>query len=106
MARREEFETIEKCLGYTMTVAIEKIFPEDQYGELKSFAKWYRDIFRTSLGAGVPFKFYIMAIKLKQDENPVRVKLRRYSPSQLEFIRNKIKLYKNLGIVYMNDTRT
>jgi hypothetical protein len=64
----------------------------------------YADIFRTRLGADPPANVPPMKIKLRPDACPIRVKVRRYSPPQAQFLRSKVDELLRLGLVKANNS--
>jgi hypothetical protein len=50
-----------------------------------------KDIFRLRLGADPPANVKPLVIKLRDGAEPVRMSARKYAPSQLKFIRDKIR---------------
>ena len=77
---------------------------EEHVQELEALLMEFVDIFRTKLGADPPAKVPPMAITLKPDAKPVRVKLRRYSPPQAAFLRHKTDELLRLKLIRRNPT--
>ena len=69
---------------------------------LRELVLQYRDIFRNKMGSDPPANVPPMVIRLKTGTKPVRVKLRRYSPPQAAFLRNKVGELLQLGLIYQN----
>ena len=77
---------------------------ESQTQELRALLTEFHDIFRTTLGSEPPMKVPPMKIKLKDDAVPIRVKVRRYSPPQADFLRKKVDQLLDLGLIVRNNT--
>jgi hypothetical protein len=61
-----------------------------------------KDVFRLKLGVDPPANVKPLVIKLRNGAEPVRMLARRYAPSQLKFMRDKIRELEELGLVYKN----
>lgn len=96
--------TTQNYLNGLIEDAIGNGLPKDYHAEMRSLVFEFADIFRTSLGEDPPAAIEQMKIMLKRDATPVRVKLRRYSPSQASFLRKKVDEMVKLGLVYPNNT--
>jgi len=96
--------TTRNCLDKLIEDAIDNGLPKEYQAEMRSLVFEFADIFRTSLGADPPAAIEPMRIMLKRDAAPVRVKQRRYSPSQASFLRKKVDEMVKLGLVYPNNT--
>jgi len=91
------------CLESMIKEAIEHGLPIEYHEELRTLVYSYSDIFRTKLGADPPADTPAMKIRLKPDAIPVRVKVRRYSPPQAKFLREKTDELLGLGLIFPNN---
>jgi hypothetical protein len=62
-----------------------------------------KDVFRLKLGADPPANVKLLVIKLRDRAEPVRMSARKYAPTQLKFMRDKIHELEELGLVYVID---
>ena len=62
------------------------------------------DTFRTSFSAGPPAKLPPLKIELTPDAKPVKVRLRKYSQEQKEFMRELVNDLVAHGMAYANPT--
>jgi Reverse transcriptase (RNA-dependent DNA polymerase) len=62
----------------------------------------FADIWSTSLHAGPPAKLPPLVINLKPDAIPVRVRLRRYSQEQRDFLKQFVSQLEAAGLIYRN----
>lgn len=69
---------------------------------LKSILRDSIDIFRTSFSSGPPAKLPPLEIELTQDAQPVKVRLRKYSQEQKEFMRMFVNDLVHHGLAYPN----
>lgn len=83
--------------------AIQNGLPSELHSELKDMLVEFADIFRTQMGSDPPADVEPMEIRLKPDSSPVRVKLRRYSPPQMAFLRKKTDELLRLGLIKRNN---
>ena len=67
--------------------ALRNGFPQDDFEELKTIVTNHRNVFRTTFSSGPPANVPPLRVLLKPDAVPTIVKLRRYTPSQLAFLR-------------------
>lgn len=102
-ARPDDSTATRRVLDEQYDLAIKNGLPADLHQDLKNLLTDYSDIFRTRMGAYPAVKVPPMLIKLQPDAKPVRVKLRRYSPPQAEFLRNKTDELLRLGLVVKNN---
>ena len=86
----QDLLSVEEDLREMFSRAVEKGPPEQFHDELRSLLNEYKDIFRNKLRGDPPANIRPMVIRLKPDSKPIRTKLRRYSPPQLEFMRKKL----------------
>jgi hypothetical protein len=61
-----------------------------------------KEVFRLKLGADPPANVKPFVIKLRDGAEPVRMSARKYAPPQLKFMRDKIREFEELGLVYKN----
>lgn len=64
------------------------------------------ELLRTTFYAGPPADVTPMRITLNADFRPVRVRLRNYSPYQIEFLKRNIDDLINCGMVFFNTSTT
>ena len=79
---------------------------EKNVTRLKKLLDKYVDIFRVKLGSDPAVKVDPMRIQLRENTVPTRVKPRRYSQDQLQFLDRKIKELEQLGLIYKNSGST
>ena len=91
-----------RLLGISVDQAVKDGLPKDMESTLGSLVMEFRDIFRSQLGSDPPAKIPPMKIRLKPGTRPFRAKVRKYSPSQAEFLRKKVGELLELGLVYRN----
>jgi hypothetical protein len=61
-----------------------------------------KDVFRLKLGADPPANVKPLIIKLRDGAEPVRISAHKYAPTQLKFMRDKIRELEELGLVCKN----
>jgi hypothetical protein len=76
--------------------------PSQDVPTLRHLLDEFTDIWCTSLQAGPPATLPPLVIRLKPDAVPVRVRLRRYSQDQHDFLLLFVKTLEEAGIVYIN----
>jgi hypothetical protein len=59
-----------------------------------------KDVFRLKLCADSPANMKLLVIKLPKSAEPVRMSARKYAPTQLKFMRDKIREIEELGLVF------
>jgi hypothetical protein len=74
----------------------------DGVQSLRQLVTECKDVFRLKLGADPPANVKPLVIKLRDGAEPVRMSARKYLPSQLNFVRDKIRELEELGLVYKN----
>jgi hypothetical protein len=74
----------------------------DGVQSLRQLVTECKDVFRLNLGADPPANLKPLVIKLRDGAEPVRMSARKYAPPQLTFIREKICVLEELGLVYKN----
>ncbi len=99
----EDPTVTDACLKHVVTDAVEHGLPEELLGELKDLLREFRNIFRTKLGCDEPARLLPLVVRLKPDTKPIRAKVRRYSPAQLHFMRQKTDQYLRLGLIQRNE---
>ena len=76
--------------------------PSEHVPTLRHLVNEFTDIWSTSLQAGPPAILPPLVIRLKPDAVPVRVRLRRYSQEQRDFLALFVKTLEEAGMVYRN----
>ena len=94
------------CLQTMIEEASENGLPNEYKPRLRNLLENYADIFRIKLGSDPPVDVPPMAIRLQPDAVPVRVKMRRYTAPQREFLREKVTELEDLGLIYRNSAST
>jgi Reverse transcriptase (RNA-dependent DNA polymerase) len=61
-----------------------------------------KDVFRIKLGADPPVNVKLLVIMLRDSADPMRMSARKCAPTQLKFMRHKIRQLEELGLVYKN----
>jgi hypothetical protein len=74
----------------------------DGVQSLRQLVTECKDVFRLKLGADPPANVKPLVIKLHDGAKPVRLSARKCAPSQLKFMRDKIREFEELGLVYKN----
>lgn len=80
-----------------------KNLPQNLRPILQALVSEFKDIFRTHLGADPPVDVPPMVIELEDEERPVKVRQRTYSPTQLDFLKKKVEELVDIGCVYRNN---
>jgi hypothetical protein len=76
--------------------------PSEIMPAMRELLKDFSDIWNISLTAGPPAKLPLLVINLKTDAIPVRVRLRRYSQEQREFLSRFVAQLEASSMVYRN----
>jgi hypothetical protein len=74
----------------------------DGVQSLRQLVAECKDVFRLKLGADPPANVKPLVIKLRDGAEPVRTSARKYAPTQLKFMRDKIRELEELDLVYKN----
>jgi hypothetical protein len=74
----------------------------DGVQSLRQFVTECKDVIRLKLGADPPANVMPLIIKLRDGAEPVRMSDRKYAPPQLQFMLDKIRELKELGLEYKN----
>jgi hypothetical protein len=69
---------------------------------LRQLVTEYKDVFRLKLCADLPANVKPLVIKVRDRAEPVRMSARKYAPTQLKFMRDKIRELEELGLVCKN----
>lgn len=81
---------ISLCLEKILTGAMENGIPAEDQAILEALLAEYSDLFRIRIGVGTGVRTEPMRIRLEDGEKPVRVKVRRYTVDQANFLRRKV----------------
>jgi len=82
--------------------AVASGLPRQSKARLGTILEQYADVFRLKLGTDPPVQIEPMIIKLQQNAKPVSVKVRRYTPPQAIFLKNKVQELERNGLVRRN----
>ena len=85
-----------------LKLACEAGLPPELEESLRTVVHLNQDVFRTKLGNDPPAKVPPMNIRLQPNATPIRVPVRRYSPPQAQFLRNKVEELLDLGLIRPN----
>lgn len=84
--------------------AVDNGFPDDNVPQLKKIVNDHMDIFRTSFSSGPPANIEPLQIDVAPDATPVRVRLRKYSQAQREFLSRTVAKLVECDMAYPNPT--
>ena len=89
-----------QSLDIAVLSAMENGLSKDGAKQLEKLIKVdFKDIFRIRLGSSEPAKVRPTEMKLKPGSRPVRVKARRYSPDQREFLKKYVDKLVEMGFL-------
>ena len=100
----DQHEDICKAVDNLEKTAREKGLADVYESNLKGILRDHMDIFRTSFSAGPPAKLPPLKIELMPNAKPVRVRLRKYSQGQRDFLSDFVKDLVAHGMAYANPT--
>jgi hypothetical protein len=95
-------EQINSLVKGMILQAVENGLPPEHEPALHELTQEFADIWNISLTAGPPAKLSPLVITLKDDAVPVRVRLRRYSQEQRDFLSKFVAQLEAAGMVYRN----
>ena len=99
--RAENLELIDEMIQN----ALDRGLPLEYRAEISALVFEYTDILRVRLDSDPTADITPMKVSLKENYSPIRIKVRRYPPSQATFLRNKIDELRELGLVYPTPSR-
>jgi hypothetical protein len=85
-----------------LTSAEQAGMSRDGVQSLQQLVTECKEVFGLKLGADPPANVKTLVIKLRDGAEPVRMSARKYAPSLLKFMRDKIRELEELGLVYKN----
>jgi hypothetical protein len=97
-----DHDEIEKLLDNMINAAQTNGLPAEFVPTLRGLLNDFRDIWSISLTPGPPARLPPLVINLKPDSAPVRVRLRRYSQEQRDFLARFVSQLEAAGMVYRN----
>jgi hypothetical protein len=95
---KELADAIEGCL----TSAEQAGMSRDGAQSLGQLVTECKDVFRLRHGVDPPANVKALVIKLRDGAEPMRMSARKCAPPQLKFMRDKIREFEELGLVYKN----
>ena len=99
----EKVQTLLEGMIYTAQI---NGLPQESVSTLRSLICDFSDIWSISLQPGEPAKIPPLEVRLKPGAVPVRVRVRRYSEEQRNFLSHFIKELEAAGLVYRNPRAT
>lgn len=103
-AEPPEISIIDNALNKLVHDALEQGLPPEHQEMLKELIFSKRHIFCLGLSDAAPATFPPLSIDLEQDAKPVRVKLRKYSEAQRDFMKSFVADLIRCGMAYPNPT--
>jgi len=100
----DQHDDIRKAVENIQTTAKKNGLADIYESNLRGILHAHLDIFRTSFSAGPPAKLPPLKIELMPDAKPVKVRLRKYSQAQKEFMRKFVDDLVANGMAYPNPT--
>ena len=97
-------DDVGNCIELMLQDALIHGFPKAHVPTLRKSIEDRRNVFRTTFSAGPPANVPPLSIRLKPEAVPTVVKLRRYAPSQLLFLRNLMHKLLECNYIYHNPT--
>lgn len=84
--------------------AVENGFPDSKPSELQNVNALHANIFRVSFSSGLPAQAAPLQIDLISDAVPIRVRVRKYSQEQHEFMQKMVSNLIKCKMLYPNPT--
>ena len=100
----DQHDDIRKAVADIQQTAKDNGLADVFESNLKGILRDHMDIFRTSFSAGPAAKLPPLKIDLTPDAKPVKVRLRKYSQEQKEFMRDFVNDLVANGMAYPNPT--
>jgi hypothetical protein len=98
-------EELADAIEGLLTSAEQAVMSRDSVQSLRQLVTKCNEVFRLKLGADPPANMKPLVIKLRDGADSVRMSARKYAPSQLKFMRERIHELEELGLVYNNISR-
>ena len=100
----EQHEDIKTAVDDLRKQAFENGLASDRRPMLGKLLSGHMDIFRTSFSSGPPARLPPLEIELTNDATPVKVRLRKYSSDQRDFMYKFVQDLVRHGLAYANPT--